>query len=301
MTFFDDGRMRLEVGDAWSLSSSLEPGSVQAIITSPPYWGLRDYGIEGQSGLEPHPDVYAERLVGLMRLLRPALADDGLLWLNIGDTYVSGTPGMAKHSGALNSSPKLQRTIAEGSRWALGARPDGLPVGSLAAVPWRTAIALQADGWILRSCIIWHKPDPLPENMRDRPTTAHEYIFMLAKQRRYYYDHAATLEPAAHGTMYSPTGMRNPRSVWTVPKPKWRGSHSAVMPAGIVDPCIRASTRPGDLILDPFAGSATVLERAALLGRRAVGFELNPEYAADAVEQRLSRVRYEDGADGSDG
>lgn len=277
---------RIFVGDALTRLAELPHGSVQTCVTSPPYWGLRDYGHEGQMGLEPTPDEYVANMVRLFREVRRVLSDDGTLWLNLGDTYASGK--------------------------------------QLVGIPWRVAFALQADGWWLRQDIIWHKPNPMPESVTDRCTKAHEYLFLLSKSARYFYNARAISDPvtpqsrerSAYGyntterdtgtqaaqigarrrqrmglrETYQLSETRNKRSVWTVGVKPYSGAHFAVMPADLVEPCIMAGSSPDDLVLDPFTGSGTVGMVALRHGRRFVGIELNPEYAALA-ESRI----YEDG------
>lgn len=277
---------RILVGDALTRLAELPDGSVQTCVTSPPYWGLRDYGHEGQMGLEPTPDEYVANMVRLFCEVRRVLSDDGTLWLNLGDTYASGK--------------------------------------QLVGIPWRVAFALQADGWWLRQDIIWHKPNPMPESVTDRCTKAHEYLFLLSKSARYFYNARAISDPvtpqsrerSAYGyntterdtgtqaaqigarrrqrmglrETYQLSETRNKRSVWTVGVKPYSGAHFAVMPADLVEPCLMAGSSPDDLVLDPFTGSGTVGMVALRHGRRFVGIELNPEYAALA-ESRI----YEDG------
>ena len=262
------------VGDCREVLPTLGAGSVQCVVTSPPYYGLRDYGHPDQIGLEPSVDAYVAEMVAVFRQVRRVLADDGTMFLNIGDSYGSGK--------------------------------------QLLGVPWRVAFALQADGWVLRSDCIWHKPNPLPESVRDRPTKAHEYVFLLAKRARYFYDSGAVAEPLVstrpsgnksrlvsgrmggdHGWNLRPSderslpeGGRNKRTVWTIPPQPCKEAHFAVMPPALVEPCILAGSRPGDTVLDPFLGAGTVGLVASRLGREWVGIEINPEYAAMA-ERRV--------------
>jgi DNA modification methylase len=262
------------VGDCRQLMAGMEPESVQTCVTSPPYWGLRDYGHDGQLGLEATPDEYVANMVEVFREVRHVLADDGILWLNLGDSY--------------------------------------LPGKQLAGIPWRVAFALQADGWWLRQDIIWHKPNPMPESITDRCTKAHEYLFLLTKSARYYYDSDAISESSMgigataikfggnkygdsddkkhatkSGNVYTDTGTRNRRSVWTVPTKPFAGAHFAVMPTALAEPCVLAGSRPGDTVLDPFTGSGTVAVVALRHNRRFIGTELNPDYATIA-ERRIA-------------
>ena len=292
-------------GDALKALQAMPDGSVDCIVTSPPYWGLRDYGVDGQLGLEATPEEYVAKMVEVFREVRRVLRDDGTLWLNIGDSYaanrsyqVPSTKGGTKHSYS-------QAVGGKGS-----VIPDGLKAKDLIGIPWRLAFALQADGWYLRQDIIWHKPNPMPESVRDRCTKAHEYIFLLSKSERYFFDSEAIKEPAVsekpagnkrhkyadaynagtseeHRTkagLLALTGVewetRNRRSVWTIATKPYAGAHFAVMPEALVEPCVLAGSRAGDTILDPFTGSGTVGLVALKHGRHFVGTELNPEYAA---------------------
>lgn len=261
------------VDDATVALAGLEAGSAQCCVTSPPYWGLRDYGPRGQIGAEPTVDAYLARLVEVFSEVRRVLRDDGTLWVNIGDSYTSGNrkwraPDKKNAARAMTYRP---------------ATPAGLKQKDLVGVPWRLALALQADGWHLRSDVIWHKPNCQPESVKDRPTRAHEYLFLLSKRAHYYYDHQAVREPSPA------TGkLRNRRSVWSIQTEPYAGAHFAVFPPALVEPCILASTRPTDLVLDPFFGSGTVGQVCAEHDRRCVGIELVPEYA-DLARARLGR------------
>jgi DNA modification methylase len=301
---------RLLTGDVLDGLGEIAPGSVRCCVTSPPYWGLRDYGVEGQIGLEQTPDEYVQRLVEVFWVVRDLLADDGTLWLNLGDSYASTAPGTRNGSGTgLQSDP---RRIAMRADWR---QQPGLKAKDLVGIPWRVAFALQSDGWYLRSDIIWHKPNPMPESVTDRPTKAHEYLFLLTKSAKYYYDAKAIAEDVArargpwfdssekqsgHGRRHAgfngryaerirtegPPTTRNRRSVWTIPPKPFRGAHFAVMPDALVEPCILAGSAPRDLVLDPFAGSGTVGVVALRHGRQFVGCELNPEYI-DIARKRI--------------
>jgi DNA modification methylase len=259
---------------------------VQTCVTSPPYWGLRDYGVEGQLGLEKTPDEYVANMVEVFRCVREVLADDGTVWLNLGDSYIGSNVSR---------------------RWT---SENGMAPKNLVGIPWRVAFALQSDGWYMRSDIIWHKPNPMPESVTDRPTKSHEYLFLLSKSERYYYDAEAIKEPgdAASGERYAYAfggeksarltrenadgpgsrvhpigyreydGLRNRRTVWTVATNAYSGAHFATFPRALVEPCILAGSRPGDIVLDPFMGSGTTAMVAQDLGRKWLGCELNPEY-----------------------
>lgn len=256
-------------GDARVALQGLPAKSVQCCITSPPYWSLRDYDIPGQIGLEPTPEEFLEDLVGVFAEVKRVLRDDGVLWLNVGDVYTSGDRGYR--------APDKKNPIR-----AMSYRPDtpkGLKPKDLIGLPWRLAFALQEDRWYLRSDVVWLKTNAMPESVKDRPTRAHEYVFLLSKSERYYYDHAAVRE--ANG--------RNLRSVWSIPTQAFAGAHFATFPPALVEPCVLAGTRPGDFVLDPFFGSGTVGLVCDRLGRSYVGIELNPEYVMIAA-QRLSTL-----------
>jgi len=272
---------RVLVGDVRTRLAELPDGSVQTCVTSPPYWGLRDYGQGDQIGLEPTPEAYVAQMVDVFRDVRRVLADDGTLWLNLGDSYGPGK--------------------------------------QLMGIPWRVAFALQNDGWVLRQDIIWHKPNPMPESVKDRCTKAHEYVFLMSKASKYRYDRTAIWEPAKtagrrsgfattgeagyqalamnrkpsgnqipeNAARYVRPDFTNKRSVWAISTKPFGGAHFAVMPEALVEPCILAGSSPGDLVLDPFAGSGTVGVVALRHGRDFVGVELNPEYAAIA-EARIA-------------
>ncbi len=255
-------------GDAFIALQKLVDESVQCVITSPPYWGLRDYGIEGQIGLEEQLQQYVNNLVMVFREVRRVLASDGVLWLNIGDGYTSGNRGYR--------APDKKNPAR-----AMNIRPDtpaGLKPKDLLGVPWRLAFALQADGWYLRSDIIWNKPNAMPESVKDRPTRAHEYIFMLTKSERYYYDYQAVRE-----------NSRNKRSVWNVNTLPFAGAHFATFPPELIIPCVVSSSHPNDFILDPFFGTGTVGEVALDYERHFVGIELNPEYIEIARNRLQTR------------
>lgn len=287
--------------------------SVQCCITSPPYWGLRDYGVSGQLGLEPTPEAYVANMVEVFRAVRRVLRADGTLWLNLGDSYSNigkwGGSSSGKHATALHASHAT-------SSQAHGGTIDGLKPKDLVGIPWRVALALQADGWYLRSDIIWAKNNPMPESVRDRPTKAHEYVFLLTKSERYFYDHEAIKEDAVSNHpagnkkhKYVGTGdrkhatkegliklagvewkKRNARSVWTINTKPFKEAHFAVFPEELARRCILAGSKPGDMVLDPFHGAGTSGLVAEQLGRGYVGIELNPEYIAIS-ERRLRGVK----------
>lgn len=256
-------------GDAAYALARLPERSVQCVVTSPPYWGLRDYKINGQIGLEETLPQFLNRLVAVFAEVKRVLKDDGTLWLNIGDGYTSGNRGWR--------APDKKNPAR-----AMSTRPDtpeGLKPKDLLGIPWRLAFRLQEDGWYLRSDIIWNKPNAMPESVKDRPTRSHEYIFLFSKSEKYFYDRTAVLE--ANG--------RNRRSVWNVNTLPLALPHAATFPPGLVEPCILASTRPEDFVLDPFFGSGTVGLVAEQLGRRYVGIELHPEYVRIATD-RIGRL-----------
>lgn len=274
---------------------------VQTCVTSPPYFGLRDYGHEGQIGLEQTPDEYIAAMVEVFRCVKDVLADDGTLWLNIGDSY-------AAQGGAQVQGTKQTKGSQAGA-WNGETRkpPAGIKPKDLIGIPWMLAFALRADGWYLRQDIIWHKPSPMPESVRDRCTKAHEYIFLLSKSDRYFFDSEAMKEPATGRAvrndghkyteayesggderMRTKAGLakldgkvfetRNRRSVWTVATRPYKGAHFATFPPALIEPCILAGSRLGDIVLDPFMGSGTTAAVAIQHGRQYLGCELNPEY-----------------------
>ena len=263
------------VGDAVTRLRELSDGSIRTCVTSPPYWGLRDYGNDGQLGLESTPQEFVENLCQVFDEVRRVLADDGTLWVNLGDTYADK---------------------------------------SLAGIPWRFAFAMQDRGWYLRQDIIWAKPNPMPESVTDRCTKSHEYVFLLTKNPTYYFDHEAIKEPAIHANdrrngkgRHTYTGKRaendglvqqsfvtvndtrNKRSVWTVTTKGYKEAHFAVYPTELIEPCVKAGSAVGDTVLDPFSGSGTTGEVALKLGRNYVGCELNPDYAK-LSEKRITEA-----------
>jgi DNA modification methylase len=317
------------MGDCLDVLATMPPESAQMCVTSPPYFGLRDYGVEGQIGLESTPDEYVAKLVAVFRDVRRVLKDDGTLWLNLGDSYAATTKGS---SGKGEKQISNAGTLLADRRWRV---PDGLKQKDLIGIPWRVAFALQADGWYLRSDIIWHKPNPMPESVTDRPTKAHEYLFLLAKSERYYYDADAVMEDAVKGAAVSEfhTGKtgehqlgrsstrpresvkrggfsgkteamadkgrnafravverRNRRTVWSVATQPFSGAHFATFPPALIEPCILAGSRVGDTVLDPFGGAGTTGLVADRLQRSAVLIELNPAYA------KIARRRIADDA-----
>ena len=267
-----DARGRLIIGDARRVLAGFPAQAFHACVTSPPYWGLRDYGVEGQIGAEPTLDAYISDLVLLFREVRRTLRDDGTLWLNIGDGFTSG--GRTWRAPDKKNKGRAMEYRAP--------TPEGLKPKDLLGVPWRLALALQADGWYLRSDIIWHKPNCQPESVRDRPTRSHEYVFLFSKSERYHYDVEAVRERTADGK-----GAKNRRSVWSINTEPYGGNHFAVFPTELVRVCMAASTPKDGVVLDPFFGSGTVGQVARDHGRRFVGIELSEEYA-ELARQRLA-------------
>lgn len=303
-------RFTLHTGDAAEIAWDLEPGSVQCIVTSPPYFGLRDYGHEAQSGREATLQDYVTSLVAVFESLRSALVEDGTFWLNLGDSYANdgkwgGSTG-GKHASDLHGGTGIGR----------GKVRTGLAPKNLIGIPWRVALALQEAGWILRSDVIWAKPNPTPEPVADRPTKSHEYLFMLAKSARYYYDADAVREPAsgrapgnrthkyAEAAAAEPGGhhrtkgglaaltdtvyeTRNRRDVWTIASAPFAEAHFATFPPALAEVCVLAGSRRGDTVLDPFAGSSTTGMVALRHGRRYIGIDVNAEYHDLALRTRL--------------
>lgn len=262
------------LGDTRHVLEGLPSNFYATCITSPPYWGKRDYGVQDQIGAEDNLNEYIESLVSIFRSVREKLKDDGTLWLNIGDSYTSGNrtwraPDKKNPARSMSYRPPT---------------PEGLKPKDLVGVPWRVAFALQDDGWYLRSDIIWYKPNCQPESVKDRPTMSHEYIFLLTKSEKYYYDYLEIKEAAR-----STGKLRNKRSVWQVNTEAFPGAHFATFPKGLIVPMIKASTREKGFVLDPFFGSGTVGEVCTILKRRFHGIEINPEYAKMA-DNRLKKM-----------
>jgi len=365
-------------GDCLLLLSMLPSGSVNTCVTSPPYWGLRDYGtakweggdpacdhrsptmregrnedraklagsdstnsaqlllahrsgcgkcgaikIDSQLGLESTPAGYVEKMVAVFREVRRVLRDDGTLWLNLGDSYAGGGNYRGVNSEETLSAKQRSNGGARGVSQLLGSagKEYGLAPKNLVGIPWRVAFALQADGWYLRQDIIWHKPNPMPESVRDRCTKAHEYLFLLAKSERYYFDADAIAEPASYpddkrrpvgskgawqldgreqrenggGSPYEhDTTTRNKRSVWTVTTKPFKGAHFATFPPDLIEPCILAGCPASGTVLDPFGGAGTTGVVAQRHGRNAILCELNQDYVEMAEKRiaadRISRV-----------
>ena len=281
----------------------------QTCVTSPPYYGLRDYGHDGQIGLEETPDEYIKAMVEVFRCVWDVLEDDGTLWLNIGDSYYNYRPGkgqaLVQQTVASNDQDLPQVCARRGNKL------DGLKEKDLIGIPWMLAFALRADGWYLRQDIIWHKPNPMPESVQDRCTKAHEYIFLMSKSQKYYYDHESIKDPVKqdwgtrdrsdgkyhnegsglqpHSGLEKSYEMANKRSVWTVNTKPYAGAHFAVFPQELIEPCIMAGAPIGGIVLDPFMGSGTTAQVAQHLGRQYLGCELNPEYKS-LQDKRISQM-----------
>ena len=281
-------------GECRKVLQSMDANSINTCVTSPPYYGLRDYGVDGQIGLEQTPEEYVDAMVSVFREVHRVLRDDGTLWLNIGDSYYNYRPGKGQSMPKQSVSASKQDLPDNCPR--RGNKLEGLKEKDLIGIPWMLAFALRADGWHLRQDIIWNKPNPMPESVKDRCTKAHEYIFLFSKQPRYYFDADAIKEPAIYagdnrgarkdsrrGTkMNSMSGVtgefKNKRSVWTVTTKPYKGAHFATFPKDLIQPCIMAGAPEGGTVLDPFAGSGTTLAVAVENNRRGVGIELNPDY-----------------------
>lgn len=304
--------------DALALLQQLDTGSVNCVVTSPPYFGLRDYGVPGQIGLEATPQAYVKALAGIFSEVWRVLRDDGTVWLNLGDSYTGSGNYRGIDQDSTLSAKQRSNGGARGLSQSLGSaqKETGLPSKSLLGIPWRVAFALQDAGWILRSDIIWSKPNPMPESVTDRPTKAHEYVFLLAKSERYFYDADAIKEPctpdmqerAKHGhtrggkvngrdmsrndrvslveqRVIEDNG-RNKRSVWDVPTNGFPGAHFATFPEALIEPMILAGCPVGGLVLDMFGGAGTTALVSRRHGRNYILGELNPEYVA-ITEDRL--------------
>ena len=263
----------LRIGDARTALKDLPDKSVQTCITSPPYFGLRDYGHDAQIGLEPTLEKYIEQILKVTQEIWRVLRDDGTFWLNIGDSYSSGwrltTPN---DSLRMNAVDTIRPPVM-----------DGVKPKDLIGIPFKLAFALRDAGWYFRSDIVWHKPQVMPESVKDRPTKSHEYIFLFSKGERYKYNSDAIAETA-------PDGVRNRRSVWTMNPQGYEGAHFATFPEKLPRLCILASTDAGDTVIDPFAGSGTTGKVAIELGRRAILCEVNPDYRK-LIEKRTTTTR----------
>ncbi|MCD4654457.1 site-specific DNA-methyltransferase [bacterium] len=266
--------VRLLPGDSRKLLKTIPDELFQCCITSPPYWGLRDYNTDGQIGSEDDVHDYVKDLVLVLREVKRTLKKDGTLWLNIGDSYT-------------NSNQKWRAKDKKNVARAMSYRPptpEGLKPKDLVGVPWRLALALQEDGWYLRSDIIWHKPNCQPESVKDRPTRSHEYVFLFSKSKYYYYDNESIKEKGTNGF------RKNRRTVWQINTNGFQGAHFAVFPPELVRVCLLAGSQKGSVVLDPFFGSGTVGTVCIENSRKCVGIELNPEYA-DISKTRIMQTQ----------
>ena len=295
-------------GDCRETLKQFPRGSAQMCVTSPPYYGLRDYGGEDdQIGMEQSPEDYVKEMVQVFREVRDVLADDGVLWLNIGDSYYN----YRSDGNYPKQSVSKTRQDLPLSTPVRGNKLKGYKQKDLIGIPWMLAFALRADGWYLRQDIIWHKPNPMPESVKDRCTKSHEYIFLLSKNQNYYYDNEAIKEPVKQdwgtrdrtkGKNHNPgTGLqphsgltksyerKNKRSVWTVNKKPYKGAHFATYPEELIEPCILAGSRPGDTVLDPFMGSGTTAYVARKHDRHYIGCELHEDYGS-LIQKRIKAI-----------
>ena len=313
-TYYSDDHVTLHHGDAATVLAAMPAQSVDCIVTSPPYFGLRNYGVDGQIGAEPSPAEFVAALVAVFREARRVLADDGTLWLNLGDSYVHKKASGPQGRNGERATRTFTADAAGG--WS------GLPDKNLLGIPWRVAFALQDDGWILRQEVIWSKRNCMPEAVTDRPSRSHETVFLLSKHPRYWYDADAIREDSdpdqqAHNDRYAKvyeaqadraasTGQpgnvnsagiharpgkpgRNARSVWTISTQPFAEAHFATMPPALAERCIQAGCRPGGVVLDPFSGSGTTGLAAARHGRRYVGIDLNADYLDLSLRTRLAQ------------
>lgn len=309
-------------GDALTMLRELPDNSIQMCVTSPTYYGLRDYGVVGQLGNEQSPAEYVENLVSVFREVRRVLMLDGTLWLNIADSYAGS--GKGAWSKPLEERPKTKQVYhytVDGADSSMPNRWDGIKAKDMIGIPWMLAFALRADGWYLRSDIIWQKTNAMPEPVKDRPTKSHEHIFLLSKSPQYYYDGEAIMEPLCESTVernkrgvsakgkyaeglpgqnmqriFRPRDCtdappkRNKRDVWTVSTNSYRADgHFAVYPERLIEPCILAGCPAGGIVLDPFFGSGTTGAAAKKLGRQFIGIDLNPDYCQMA-KKRIEAV-----------
>ena len=289
---------------------------IQTCITSPPYYGLRDYGHKGQIGLEETPQAYIDAMVEVFRCVKDILSDDGTLWINIGDSYSSHKDCKSTPQSFAKGTPKENAPVMEIGKSRVRdskmLKSQGLKNKDLIGIPWMLAFALRADGWYLRQDIIWHKPNPMPESVTDRCTKAHEYIFLLSKSPQYYYDNEAIKYPATStdntnrdrditklnntpgrqkmkGLKKNDYTMANKRSVWSVATKPYKGAHFATYPMDLIQPCVLAGSKEGDIVFDPFMGSGTTAQVALDNGRKYLGCELNFEYKK-LQDERLIRL-----------
>lgn len=314
--YYADEHVTLWHGDALAVTAGLPDGSVDCVVTSPPYFGLRDYGVDGQLGAESTPAEYVENLRALFAEIHRVLADDGTAWLNLGDSYATGSKW-----GGSTGGKHVRALHGEGGGGRGRTRP-GLPDKNLIGIPWRVAFALQDDGWVIRQEVIWAKRNCMPEAVTDRPSRSHETVFLLTKKPRYWYDADAIREESdpeqqAHNERYAKvyaaqsdraktTGQpgnqnsagvhsrpgkpgRNARSVWTISSQPFAGAHFATMPPALAERCVLAGCKPGGTVLDPFSGSGTTGLAAAKHGRRYIGIDLNADYLDLSLRTRLQQ------------
>ena len=300
------------IGDCINQMKTLDDNSINCCVTSPPYYGLRDYGSDGQLGLEDSPEEFVKNLVMVFREVKRLLKDDGTLWLNLGDSYAGNNSRASKGRAGLGE-PREKVVSRTG---------EGLKTKDLIGIPWRVALALQADGWYLRQDIIWHKPNAMPESVKDRCTKAHEYIFLLSKSKNYYFDNESIKEPCNEESVndflnrkalnnkggesgtygeirkdlcrdrsaYMPDNFKkNKRSVWTVTTKPYKGAHFATFPPDLIEPCILAGCPKGGVVLDPFGGSGTTAGVAIKNDRKAILCELSNEYA-QLIPERVRSI-----------
>lgn len=319
--------VRLVCGDALEMLCREPSESVHCIVTSPPYYGLRDYGVDGQIGMEPSLNEYVDRLVSILREARRVLRKDGTMWLNLGDVYAGSSMTGGSERSTLNGSHQEKR---KGKSILFDFnRNIGLPRKSLVGLPWRVAFALQDDGWILRCDIVWAKPGVMPESVADRPTRSHEYIFLFSRSSHYYYDSDSIKEPISNSMRYAiargaggdadreykhdrhsrfgqrsgtrvfsdPDSLRriaegrNARSVWIIASQPYHGAHFAPFPKEMVKRCILAGSPQGGTVLDPFVGSGTTCAVAAHYSRHSIGFDINPEYIKMAKRRVFPEIQ----------
>lgn len=300
-------------GDSLEMLKTIPTGTVDCCVTSPPYYGLRDYGVDGQIGLEETPEEYVQKLVAVFREVKQVLKDDGTLWVNVGDSYATGG-GRHERKQSPNAGVGANHELAQNSVPFVGT-PQGCKGKDLIGIPWMLAFALREDGWYLRQDIIWHKPNPMPESVRDRCTKSHEYIFLLSKSRKYYYNYKAIQEPTTtydsnirnrdigkmnntpgrshmNGLKHNMYKVRNKRDVWSVPVRPFKGAHFATFPEELIKPCVLAGSRENGIVLDPFFGSGTTGVVATRFNRDFIGIELNSDYI-DIAKRRLESVQTE--------
>lgn len=313
---WQNDRVTLYCGDALETLKRLPDESVHCCVTSPPYYGLRDYGVEGQLGLEQTPDEYIAKMVEVFREVRRVLRSDGTLWLNIGDSYDGS--GKGRNADGTHQGGGKQGTSKGSIEGSISKTVTGgaCKAKDLIGIPWMLAFALRADGWYLRQDIIWNKPNPMPESVRDRCTKSHEYIFLLSKSSRYYFDNKAIAEKSLHpnaiaawtcdsrasrghmlrgnpvgneasGAEYLGSETRNRRSVWQVTTKPYKGAHFAVFPPDLIEPCILAGCPTDGAVIDPFAGSGTTGMVASMHNRNSVLIELNPQYC-ELIKERVT-------------